>query len=312
MTIGSLFSGIGGIDLGFQQAGFDILWAIEKNHASCETYRENLKTISLIKQDIRDVDASKLPAVEGIVAGFPCQAFSVGGNQNGFKDHRGNLYFEVIRFVEKHKPRFVFLENVANLLDHDSGRTFLTIYTSLNALGYCLRYRVMRASDYGNVPQIRDRIYIVAFKSISDCDCFCFPEPLKLQLTVDAIIDRGKPVRQMYYCRDDSAFSKKARAIVVDRSKVYRVYRDSIKAIANGLCPTLTASMGAQRNQVPLIMDDYGVRKITPNECLKFQGFPSEFYFPNTITIDDAYKQVGNSVCVPVIRRIAEKIKEVM
>ena len=308
MKVGSLFSGIGGIDLGFMQAGFEVAWAIESNHASCETYRANFRGTVLIEQDIRKVNAEDLPPVDVIAAGFPCQAFSVGGKQQGFNDDRGNLFFEIARFICAHNPRFVFLENVANRVQHDNGHTFHVIYNTLIEQGYYIRYRIMRTSEYGNVPQIRDRIYIIAFRSIEDCDLFEFPKPVELQLTAAAIIEKSKAARDHYYYRDESPFSIKAQQIVVDQNTIYRVYHDSIKPIKNGMCPTLTASMGTQKNQVPLVRDDYGVRKLTPRECLRFQGFSDSFGFPATVSLEQRYKQIGNSVSVPVIRSIAKQI----
>lgn len=308
MTVGSLFAGIGGIDLGFTQAGFQIKWAIENDHDCCETYRANFNDVTLIEQNIRKIDADELPPVDVLAAGFPCQAFSVGGKQQGFQDDRGNLFFEVVRFIDAHLPRCVFLENVANLVQHDNGNTFQIIYNTLIKCGYYVRYRIMRASEYGNVPQIRDRIYIVAFKSVYDCDRFQFPEPVKLCVSTKDMIDRSKSVREMYYYSDDRPFSIKARKIVTSYDAIYRVYHDSIKPIKNAMCPTLTASMGKQNNQIPLLRDDFGVRKLTPRECLRFQGFPDTFGFPRSVTLEQSYKQIGNSVCVPVIFRIAEKI----
>ena len=310
MKVGSLFSGIGGIDLGFMQAGFEVAWAIENNHASCETYRANFRDTLLIEQDIRKVNAETLPPVDVIAAGFPCQAFSVGGKQQGFYDDRGNLFFEIARFIKAHNPRFVFLENVANLTQHDNGRTFHVIYNTLIEYGYYIRYRVMRASEYGNIPQIRDRIYIIAFREIEDCDTFSFPKPIELQVKISDVIDRTRRVHDVYYYTDNDSFSLGAQRIVNHTDSIYRVYHSSIKITQNHMCPTLTASMGTQKNQVHLIMDNYGVRKLTHRECLRFQGFPETFGFPKTITMDNAYKQIGNSVCVPVIRRIAEHIQK--
>lgn len=312
MKVGSLFSGIGGIDLGFAQAGFEIAWAIENNHASCETYRANFKDTLLIEQDIRKVNAEELPHIDVLAAGFPCQSFSVGGKQQGFHDDRGNLFFEVARFIMVHNPRYVFLENVANLVQHDNGHTFHVIYNTLIEYGYFIRYRVMRASEYGNIPQIRDRIYIVAFREIEDCDSFSFPEPVELIIQISDIIDRSKRVRDVYYYTDNEPFSVTAQQIVQRKDSIYRVYHSSIKITQNHMCPTLTASMGTQRNQVHLIRDDYGVRKLTPRECLRFQGFPDTFGFPKTTTLDNAYKQIGNSVCVPVIKAIAKQIHAVL
>lgn len=312
MRVGSLFSGIGGIDIGFQQAGFDIAWAVEKDTASCKTYRFNFPKTKLIEKDIRYVDPRCLEPVDVLVAGFPCQSFSVAGKQRGFSDPRGHLFYEIGRFIDVHRPRFVFLENVPNLIEHDEGRTFLTIHNVLSELDYSIRYRVLRASEYGNVPQIRDRIYVVAFREQQDCDCFCYPEKLELQANIETILKRSEQKHPVYYYSTDDEFGQKAQNIVTSKSSIYRVYNNDVRIILNSMCPTLTASMGVKKNHVPLVRDYFGVRKITIQECLDFQGFPKEFKFPHTITLDDAYKQIGNSVCVPVIKRIAEKIKDIL
>lgn len=312
MTVASLFAGIGGIELGFAQAGFQILWAIEKDHKCCLTYRHNHKEIPLIEADICNVDPHSLSTVDVIAAGFPCQPFSIAGRQRGFCDNRGNLFYEVIRFVQAIQPRVVFLENVQNLQEHDNGRTFITIHNALVESGYYIRYRVMRASEYGNVPQIRDRIYIVAFKDIADCDVFKFPDTIPLTVSIDNIINRHEEKNRVYYYQKNDLFFAKVREIVTDQSSIYRVYHESIKITQNHMCPTLTASMGTQRDQVPLVIDNYGIRKLTLRECLDFQGFPKDFYFPNTITIEDAYKQCGNTVCVPVVKSVAERIIKIM
>ena len=193
----------------------------------------------------------------------------------------------------------------------DRGHTFQVIYKSLVEQGYYVRYRIMRASEYGNIPQIRDRIYLLAFKNIEDCDRFCFPEPIQLTVSIEDEIDRGKQKKPLYYYEDDSPFAVRARSIVTDAQSIYRVYHDSIKPIKNHLCPTLTASMGSQKNQVPLVLDNYGVRKLTPFECLRFQGFPSDFRFPSSTMLGDAYKQIGNSVCIQVVYRLACSIKKI-
>lgn len=312
MTVASLFAGIGGIELGFAQAGFQILWAIEKDHKCCLTYRHNHKEIPLIEADICNVDPHSLSTVDVIAARFPCQPFSIAGRQRGFCDNRGNLFYEVIRFVQAIQPQVIFLENVQNLQEHDNGRTFITIHNALVENGYYTRYRVMRASEYGNVPQIRDRIYIVAFKDIADCDVFKFPDTIPLTVSIDNVINRHEGKNRVYYYQKNDPFFAKVREIVTDQSSIYRVYHESIKITQNHMCPTLTASMGTQRDQVPLVIDNYGIRKLTLRECLDFQGFPKDFYFPNTITIEDAYKQCGNTVCVPVVKRVAERIIKIM
>lgn len=312
LKIGSLFSGIGGIDLAFQQAGFKIEWAIEKDVACCRTYMHNFKDTLLIENDIRYVDPSMLCDVDVITAGFPCQPFSVAGKQRGFNDARGHLFYEVGKFISAYKPRLIFLENVPNLMDHDEGKTFNIVHNILSELDYSIRYRVLRASEYGGIPQIRDRIYIVAFREQEDCDVFQFPDKMDLNVTIEDVLQRNQKKHEIYYYSEDSLFYKKASKIVVKRDSIYRVYHDSIKITQNRMCPTLTASMGTTKNQVPLIVDDYGLRKLTLRECLDFQGFPKEFYFPKNIALNDAYKQVGNSVCVPVIKRIATEIKKLV
>lgn len=310
MTVGSLFSGIGGIDIAFQQAGFEVQWAIEKDAACCKTYRNNFDATELLECDIHDVEPKLLPKVDVIVAGFPCQSFSVAGKQRGFSDPRGNAFFEIQRFILWNEPRFVFLENVPNLMDHDNGKTFNIIHNVLSELGYVIRYRVLRASQYGGVPQIRDRIYIVAFREQEDCDCFRFPEPIDLETTIEDVLKRNTKKHKIYYYSADDPFFQYAKRFVKRNDSIYRVYHDSIKVTQNHMCPTLTASMGTRDNQVHLVLDDYGIRKLTVQECLDFQGFPKDFRFPHTITVNDAFKQIGNSVCVPVIRRIAEQIKK--
>ena len=308
LTVGSLFSGIGGIDSGFSRAGFCVLWAIEKDEACCKTYAYNYPDTFLIKNDIKLVDPKALPKVDVLIAGFPCQPFSIAGKQRGFSDNRGNLFFDIISFTRVFMPRFVFLENVANLTEHNNGKTFIEIHSAFAALGYILRYRVLRASDYGNIPQIRDRIYIVAFRDQTDSDRFVFPDKTELTVNSDDIINRHIRQHSAYYYSADDYFFKKAVNIVKDKNSIYRVYHDSIKPVMNRMCPTLTASMGTSENQTPLIIDDFGIRRLTIKECLGFQGFPDSFHFPHSITLNDAYKQVGNSVCIPVVERIAKNL----
>ena len=308
LKVGSLFSGIGGIDIAFRQAGFNIEWAVENDSACCRTYKHNFKDTLLIKKDIRLINPLDLCCVDIITAGFPCQPFSVAGKQRGFNDERGHLFYEVGKFIKAFRPRFVFLENVSNLIEHDNGKTFNIVHNVLSELDYSIRYRVLRASEYGGIPQIRDRIYIVAFREQEDCDIFQFPNKVDLNITIEDVLKRSQKKHDVYYYSVDDGFYKKASKIVTKRDSIYRVYHDSIKITQNHMCPTLTASMGITANQVPLIIDDYGLRKLTLQECLDFQGFPKGYYFPNTISIEAAYKQVGNSVCIPVIERIIKVI----
>ncbi|MDR2899170.1 MAG: DNA (cytosine-5-)-methyltransferase [Clostridiales bacterium] len=307
----SMFAGIGGICLGFKQAGYDIIWANEKDSAACKTYRYNFGGDWLYESDIYKIDAHSVPDFDVLTAGFPCQPFSIAGEQKGFRDPRGNLFFEIARIVDIKRPKVIFLENVSNLVEHDNGRTFLVIYNSLAQFGYAVRYKVMDANEYGNIPQPRSRIYIVAFLDYTMCDRFRFPEPIDLVQGIKNVINRSDKKHNSYYYSSDSEVMKKYGSKIFDRNYIYRISDSGLIRVRNHYCPTLTANMGFYPDRVPIVCDDYGIRKLTHRECLDFQGFPEDYSFPKTITVDDAYRQIGNSVCVPVIRRIAEQIHSV-
>ena len=310
MKVGSLFSGIGGIDLGFEQAGFEIAWANDIDTETCKTYRHNFSNTYLIEGDVRDIDFSMLPNVDVVVAGFPCQPFSIMGYRRGFKDPRGNLFFEISRFVDVKRPRVVLLENVQNLMEHDNGKTFLVIYNTLAQFGYSVKYKVINATDV-NIPQNRARIFIVAFLNIEDCDRFAFPEVIPLEATIEDIIDRSVKHDDIYYYGASSRYFKELNAKIVDRTGIYRIDDSGVATRKWDICPTLKANMGTYPDRVPIIRDDFGIRKLTPMECLAFQGYPKTYTFKG-ISLESAYKQCGNTVCMPVIRRLAEQIKNIM
>ena len=307
----SLFAGIGGICLGFKQAGYDIVWANEYDAAACKTYRHNFGDSYLVEADIRKVSVEDIPDFDVLTAGFPCQPFSIAGRQKGFEDKRGNLFFEITRIVDAKRPKVIFLENVPNLMEHDEGRTFLVIFNSLAQFGYSVYYKVMAANEYGNLPQIRKRIYIVAVREDISHRLYQHPEPTELTLHSSDIIHRSERQNDVYYYNDTKMFDYLADKMK-DRNAIYRITDTEVRWTKNQMCPTLTANMGTYPDRVPVVWDDFGIRKLSLRECLAFQGFPKEFYFPNTITIDDAYKQIGNSVCVPIIYYIAKKIQEVL
>ena len=254
---------------------------------------------------------AQLPRADVLAAGFPCQSFSVAGLKKGFSDTRGQLFFEVIRAIEEIQPPVVFLENVENLMEHDGGRTFQVIYTSLVEHGYILRYQPMATHEYANIPQTRRRIYIVAFRDYAMCQKFQFPEPVPLTADVHVFLDRETEQHEIYYYRADTPFDEYIRSHATDMDSLYRVFDGVIKKYSLGKCPTLTASMSAPRNAA-VLRDNWGVRRLTLRESLRLQGFPQGFYFPNTIKLEDAYKQIGNSVSVPVVRKIAEQIDKVL
>lgn len=307
MKIGSLFAGIGGIDLAFEQAGFEIVWANELDTAACKTYRYNFPNTKLIEGDIRNLDATSLEKVDILTAGFPCQSFSVCGNQKGFKDARGNLFFEIMRIADELQPPIIFLENVANLTEHDNGKTFNVIHNELASRDYFIRYLIADACDYG-VPQHRTRTYIVAFKSKDACDKFKFPEKGKLEKRIFDIIDRTQKADDKYYLSADSPEYKKLNIAMKDSEQIYRFSDYGIQSSKDGISFTLKANMGTWRNRVPFIRDNFGIRTITPTECLALMGFSKGYSFPDTVPQKEQYKQCGNSVVVPTVKTMVEKV----
>lgn len=308
MKVGSMFAGIGGIDLGFKSAGFDIAWANENDRDAVKTYRHNFGNSSIVEKDIRNVDTKDIPDIDILTAGFPCQPFSVMGKQKGFGDARGNLFFEISRVIDKKRPQIVFLENVKNLMEHDNGKTFLVIYNTLAQFGYAVKYKVLNACEYGNIPQDRSRIFIVAFLNYDILDKFRFPEPINLSRSVNDIIDRSVRHHDIYYYKEDNYYFDKLNKNIKDTVSIYRIDDWGVAKNRYSMCPTLKANMGTFPDRVPIIKDDFGIRKLTPQECLSFQGFPNDYTYPK-ISLNNAYKQVGNTVCVPVVFEIAKKIK---
>ena len=311
IKVASLFAGIGGICYGFQQAGAEIVWANEIDRDACKTYRLNFGDKYLVEGDIKEVDPHTIPDIDILNGGFPCQAFSVAGYRKGFDDERGNLFFEITRILETKKPRAILLENVKNLEGHDHGNTFKVIKEQLELLGYHVRHKVLNTMEYGNVPQNRERIYIVGFLSKEAYDKFKYPEPIPLTKNIHDIIDvtEKKPLG-LYY--ENSKYYPELKKTMTNKNTVYQWRRVYCRENKNNVCPTLTANMGTGGHNVPLILDDYGIRKLTPEECVGFQGFPEEFIFPDSISNASKYKQAGNSVSVPVIKRIAENMIKVL
>ena len=305
ITVGSMFAGIGGICLGFKQNGCELIWANEIDKYACKTYRLNFGDSYLVEGDIQKVDTKDIPKFDILTAGFPCQAFSSVGLLQGFDDPRGNLFFETARVINAKKPRVVFLENVANLVKHDEGRTFEVIVKTLNDLGYHVVWQVMNAKEYGNLPQQRNRIYIVAFKYKKDLIKFRFPEQIPLTRTAFDLYDKERQADKYYM--DDHRMWDRMMEYMTDRKRVYRFTDWGLSRGMEGICPTLLAAMGSRFERIPFFYDDYSVRLMTPRECARLQGFPENYILPEQHE-KQVYKQIGNSVCVPIIYRIAENI----
>lgn len=315
--VASFFAGVGGIDLGFENTGvFETIYANEFDQSPAKTMENNFN-IKVDTRDINDIDACEIPDFDIMIAGFPCQAFSVAGYREGFKDKkgRGTLFFELVRIMHEKKPRVVFLENVKNLVGHDKGNTFSIILDALKEEGYIEKHKVLNAMEYGNTPQNRERIYIVAFKNEEDYANFDFPDPIKLTTKLENIIDFKNKVDDKYYYTDgkykSDVYEKLIEATKEDDKKyIYQWRRRYVRKNKSGVVPTLTANMGEGGHNVPIVKTSHGIRKLTPIECFYAQGFPNTYLLPKDTSDAKLYKQAGNSVCVTVINRIAENLKK--
>ena len=318
-TIASFFAGVGGIDLGFEQTNkCKTIYANEFDPYASETFEKNFPDVKVDQRDIHIVPEKDVPNVDIFIGGFPCQAFSIAGYRKGFDDEkgRGNLFFELVRMMKAKKPRVALFENVKNLVSHDNGNTFRVICNELEKLGYSYTYQVLNAMNYGNMAQNRERIYIVAFRNKKDFAKFKWPTTVPLTTTVKDIIDFNKKVDDRFYYTKDKykgdIYEQLVEATKDDDPKhpaIYQWRRKYVRQNKSGVVPTLTANQGEGGHNVCLIKTKTGLRKMTPRECFNTQGYPKTFVLPKQ---SDArlYKQAGNSVCVPVIHNIAEKIIE--
>jgi len=307
-SVGGLFAGIGGIELGFKKAGFSISWANEIDKNAAVTYRLN-HNHKLFERDLKELRTDEVEKIDILTGGFPCQAFSVAGYRKGFEDDRGNVFFEILRFIDDLKPKIIFLENVKNLKGHDKGRTFKRILEELENRGFYLKYEILNSSEYANIPQNRERIYIVGFKDKKSHDKFSFPKPKKLIKTIHDLLD-DEADEKFYYTK--SKYYEQLKEEMKNKDTIYQWRRVYVRENKSKLCPTLTANMGTGGHNVPLIIDKKDIRKLTPRECARFQGYSDDFILSDKLANSALYKQVGNSVTVPVIEAIAKEIKKVI
>lgn len=315
----SFFAGVGGIDIGFENTGaFEVIYANEIDPYPVKTYELN-SNIKVDNRSICDVQPDEIPDFDVMLAGFPCTDISVAGARQGlFNDDgtltRSGLFFELIRIIHVKKPRIVFLENVKNLVGHNDGKTFLAIINALEQEGYhAPKYMVMNAMTYGNVPQNRERIYIVAFRDDVDKHSFDFPMPVPLTQTLQDIIDFNSQMDEKYYYtpgKYKGDIYEKLVEAMDDANAVYQWRRKYVRKNKSGVVPTLTANQGEGGHNVCLVKTKHGIRKMIPHECFNAQGFPKDFKLPTDMSDARLYKQAGNSVCVTVIQRIAQNIAD--
>lgn len=306
MNVVSLFCGIGGLDKGFIEAGYNVIWANDFDKYAVQTYQANYEH-QVILGDINEIELGDIPAHDVLIGGFPCQPFSMMGEQRGFDDTRGTLFFriaEIICYQIQHnrKPRAVILENVRALKTHDGGNTLRTIKRILHEdLGYQVFDMVLNSAEYG-VPQTRNRMYLICFAN-ENVDEFTAPEKVNLQLTLQDMLEHD--VDNKYFLSD-----RILPTILSNGTGGYNAKSEIDLKIARPLCATMAKMHRACQDNY--VTQNERVRRLTPRECARLQGFdePDTENFVIPVSDSQAYKQFGNAVTVNVSRAIATKVRE--
>jgi DNA (cytosine-5)-methyltransferase 1 len=302
--------------IAFQKLNGQCVFSSEWDEQAKTTYRTNFGENPY--GDITKINESEIPKHDILVAGFPCQAFSIAGFKGGFEDTRGTLFFDVARIIKSRKPEAFLLENVKGLVGHDKGRTLEVILRTLrDDLGYFVpEPRVMNAQDFG-VPQHRERIFIVGFKSKAAFNRFSYPKPLNVKKVIADIKEKDVVPVKYYLSAQYLSTLKAHRQRHSDKGNGFGYEVLSDDAIANAI---VVGGMGRERN---LLIDHRlkeftpttnikgpvnreGIRKMTPREWARLQGFPDSFRIP--VSDAQAYKQFGNSVAVPAVNATAKSI----
>jgi len=293
-----LFAGIGGIRIAFENAGFKCVFANDFDKKCKITYDLNFPN-EMVLEDISKLSTNQIPDFDVLTAGFPCQPFSLAGKRLGFQDERAKVFFDIVRILKDKKPRAFMLENVKNLQYHDKGNSLKLIYQELENIGYKVTHKVLNAMEYGNIPQNRERIYIVGFLDEDSFKKFEFPNKIPLTKTIYDCLEPD--VDEKYFYNNKPLFEK-IKDFITKKDTIYLWRHGCLIENKKKVCPTLTAF-----HNIPLILTDKGIRTLTPREYANFQGFPQDYKFPD-VSDYVIYKQLGNSVVVPVVERIAKQI----
>ena len=307
-TFIDLFAGLGGFHLALNSLGAKCVYANEWDVPAQKVYEKNFGIIP--EGDITKVNEKTIPDHDILCAGFPCQAFSISGKQRGFEDSRGTLFFDVARIVKEKHPKVVFLENVKNFASHDGGKTISVIKATMEELGYSFNYKVLNAVDY-NIPQKRERVYMVCFRNVLGISDFEYPEPMKLTKHVeDFLLDKCDETERLYVDRpdiyyndiEDNQYSNKTirLGIVNKGGQGERIYS------TKGIAITLSAYGGGVFAKTGGYLIDKKPRKLHPRECARLMGFPDSYKISDST--HQAYKQFGNSVIINVLQYVAQEI----
>ncbi|MFW6026894.1 MAG: DNA cytosine methyltransferase [Candidatus Woesearchaeota archaeon] len=295
----SLFSGCGGLDLGFIKAGFNIIWANDYDKFAVQTYKEKIGNHMVGPKDIRKIDKSEIPDHKLLIAGFPCQPFSMMGKEKGFDDERGTYFFQIEEILQKKDTEIIVLENVRTLKTHNSGKTFDKMKNILrDKLNYHITYKVLNSADYG-VPQNRRRVFVIGFKDEKLLENFEWPKKVKLNKTLQDILEKN--VDDKYFLSE-----KIKKTILATGTKNYYAEPETDLEVARPLCATMHKMHRASQDNY--VTQKGKLRRLTPAECSRLQGFPENFEDP-VVSDTQAYRQFGNAVTVNVSHKIASQIR---
>jgi len=319
-TFSDLFAGIGGMRIAFEAVGGECILTCENNDKAIKTYKHNFKANSshIFHKDIRTlVNEVKIPHHDVLLGGFPCQPYSIAGLRNGLQDVRGGEVFtSILDILKKSKPAAFLLENVKNIKSHDNGKTFDYMISELEKSGYYTTNKILNSMEYANIPQNRERAFIIGFKKKEQIDKFTFPTKVKLTKTIhDCIIQ--EVVDEKYYYTDRYDCYNSLKLSIDNKETIYQWRRVYPRENKNNVCPTLTFNMGSGGHNVPIFKTNHeiktgiNIRKLTPRETANFQGFPKSFLFPD-IADSHLYNQFGNSVTVPLIKTLAKEMVKVL
>lgn len=303
-----LFAGTGAFSYVLNSKELECVYANDYTPSSKSIYNLNFNEKHFDTTDLNKVDVTKIPKHDVLCGGFPCQPFSIAGEKKGFNDHRSNVFWKIIEILKFHKPKIIILENVKNLTTHDNKNTFNTIKENLEKLGYKIKFNVLDTSIITDIPQHRERIYIIGFLTEEEFDKFNFKFNEKDNRKIVDFLEE-KVSDKYYYSSTVKVFDTIINAVnrPVTENIVYQYRRYYVRENKSNCCPTLTANMGTGGHNVPIILDSVGIRKLTPRECFNLQGFPTSYKLPN-LSDSALYSLAGNAISVPVLQLIADKL----
>lgn len=324
-TVGSLFSGMGGCLGGAVLAGFKPLWASDYDADCCETLRHRFPGTRVIEKPIGElsVKSDALAPVDLLVAGFPCQSFSIGGRRAGFDDERGRSVFDLFRLLAewgRNRPKMVLLENVPHFAKGNDGEWLGAVTVALRRAGYWFspfaNSRVINTIDMTGIPHNRDRFFMVACSTASfNGNIFVFPDGQRRARPLDEFIRRESRADSRYYLDSSNRFAwltDNELKDCGDERSVVQIRRHYARSKRDRLCPTLTANMGVGGHNVPFIKDRWGIRKLTVEECASLQGFVPRNLFPNTVRTRARYRMIGDAVTESVAYQLSNTIRTTM